>query len=198
MNTDQPVRCCSNVDVDGSSGKWKGVCDTNSGVTVFGGSPGCERMSFTDAIAHYESFPGGRLCNPDEMEARCTRYTGCSFNKFKVWACIAKNDKCDNHAECCDGYCNSAKRCEQLSNGTPPTLSPTHLSTSNPTSEPSSNPTSVPTSNPTLEPSNNPTDDPLNLVLNPGFEKSGPEPWFGIQAAIQVYEVESHSGAHSL
>lgn len=43
-----------------------------------------------------------------------------------------------------------------------------------------------------------PTDDPLNLVLNPGFEKSGPEPWFGIQAAIQVYGVESHSGAHSL
>ena len=47
-----------------------------------------------------------RLCTPEEMLDRCTRGTGCSFNKVHVWVAIASGNACSTNSECASGSCN--------------------------------------------------------------------------------------------
>ena len=132
------VRCCSSD----ASLLWDMKC--NNGVTVFGESPGCKKLPYLEAKAHCESFSGGRLCTYDEMKAKCTRNTGCGFDRQLVWGeslqtCISNSGSCNTKepGACCSGFCDAATlQCSDA-----PTSSPSATPTASPSASPTPNPT---------------------------------------------------------
>jgi len=74
------VRCCSDSFVNGFEQKFG--CETY-GTSKLGGT--CHsHKSFQEAMDICEG-ENGRLCTREEMEADCTRNTGCGFNDNLIW-----------------------------------------------------------------------------------------------------------------
>jgi len=141
LDDDQAVRCCSSD----ASLLWDFKCNSNSGITdVFGASPGCKRLPYLDAKAYCESFSGGRLCTYDEIKAKCTRNTGCGFDRKLVWGeslptCITNSGSCitQEPGACCSGFCDTTSlQCIDA-----PTSSPSATPTTSPSASPTPNPT---------------------------------------------------------
>ena len=69
-------------------------------------SGGCvAETDFAGAIETCQAN-NARLCTPEEMLDRCTRGTGCGFNKVLLWVAIASGDACSTDPECASGSCN--------------------------------------------------------------------------------------------
>ena len=109
------VRCCRDAS-HGPAGGWPKKCTSISnvwgesnmenipdGITASNG--GCVETNFAGAIETCQAN-NARLCTPEEMLDRCTRGTGCSFNKFHVWVAIASGNACSTNSECASGSCN--------------------------------------------------------------------------------------------
>ena len=106
MDEPNKVRCCTTVQNVG----WPQKCNTIQGVYGESNVPGCySSKTFEEAVAICGAYPGGRLCSGAEMTDRCTRGTGCQFNKQLVWGCSPTNLSCQADAECCDGICSEGR-----------------------------------------------------------------------------------------
>jgi hypothetical protein len=78
------VRCCADTDPGG--GSWSQV--TGCPNSVWGNSPGClASATYSDAEAHCAAAAtGSRLCTQAELEADCTKNSGCGFDTVLVWS----------------------------------------------------------------------------------------------------------------
>ena len=110
------VRCCR--DPSHGQGDWDYKCDSIPNVWgqsnmdilpdgITGINNNC--VAETDFAGAVETCQANnaRLCTPEEMLDRCTRGTGCSFNKVHVWVAIASGDDCDFDSECASGNCTN-------------------------------------------------------------------------------------------
>lgn len=77
------------------------------GITGTGNFGNC--VAATDFAGAMETCQANnaRLCTPEEMLDRCTKGTGCSFNKVHVWVAIASGDGCSTDSDCASGNCTS-------------------------------------------------------------------------------------------
>ncbi|EJK44869.1 hypothetical protein THAOC_36558 [Thalassiosira oceanica] len=111
------VRCCRDPS---HGGDWDYKCisipdvsgESNMQVIPEGinaSSNGCvAETDFAGAIETCQANDA-RLCTPEEMLDRCTRSTGCQFNKVHLWVAIASGDDCSTDPDCASGSCNDGK-----------------------------------------------------------------------------------------
>mmetsp|Transcript_10277 Transcript_10277/g.22279 ORF Transcript_10277/g.22279 Transcript_10277/m.22279 type:complete len:716 (+) Transcript_10277:153-2300(+) len=111
------VRCCRDPS---HGGDWDYKCisipdvsgESNMQVIPEGinaSSGGCvAETDFAGAIETCQANDA-RLCTPEEMLDRCTRSTGCQFNKVHLWVAIASGDDCSTDPDCASGSCNDGK-----------------------------------------------------------------------------------------
>ena len=86
------VRCCSDVEIAG----WrkKDTCNIWAASDTWGA---CEELTWSEANK-FCITQSARLCSRPELEASCTEWTGCVFDKRLIWSKTpASNGKFNNH-----------------------------------------------------------------------------------------------------
>jgi hypothetical protein len=146
------VRCCSDVALTGWTKHMS--CDV-WGESVFGAESTCyDSQTYQQAELICAQY-NGRLCTKEELEAGCTRSTGCGHDTDLVWSSST------------GGVVTSAPTDSPTTAPTnaptdPPTGAPTALPSNAPIGAPSQSPSNAPTDLPTKAPTNAPTESPSN------------------------------------
>ena len=86
INETHPVRCCSDVEIEG----WKKKESCSLWSEIYRGDE-CKNMTWSNANNFCATRnETARLCTLEELEAGCAEKTGCGFDKVRVWSKTAK------------------------------------------------------------------------------------------------------------
>ena len=102
-----PVRCCSNVPLEGFKN------DFCSDVWADSDDVGCKRENFTSAV-EICAANNARLCTQSELERDCTKKAGCDFSNKMVWSKEVPEDLV---------VCGSTSRCSEQPKLVPQSMS---------------------------------------------------------------------------
>lgn len=114
------VRCCSDTNTAWRHPTHSDTCKNRLGRDVYGESDngfGCNAEKTFDEANAICSSVSARLCTVDELEADCTRGTGCGYDSQHIWTstpvvpCTAHSECADDGKDCTASTCNADGTC---------------------------------------------------------------------------------------
>lgn len=111
-----PVRCCSDVELEGWVKNYGCNVWAQSQLEALDDAPsnGCYSSETYESAEAICEANGGRLCTEDELLGRCADYTGCMFSHVKVWSSTAAEEYFEQTENCSDEETLTYEECTEF------------------------------------------------------------------------------------